>query len=177
MFTYIPELNQPANDQKKKNIVDFELMRKNIKDKKEYRKNKHILIQAEKNKGTPEELKAKYLSSKLSEKGFFELPKVAALTDESKAELIDNIANRPTNSVKIRLGYQIAMLGSLGLMEKFYTDTGETRHRYLAETLDSNITEVKNQINSLNPKFDGNKSRYIAAEFKQQVKEHYEMLK
>lgn len=180
MYGYATDLNREAVAMYNKSIPDFEQLLKTIVDKIEYRQRKKILKEDEDTKGTPEEIAAKLLTNRLTLERFFDLPKVIELSEESKSNLILNLANPPYKGNRDIVGYKIALLEHLEFIKTLSRTTKITnteRDKRIGEILGHGDTEIKNQINSLNKTFEGNKKRYRAIDFLQPAKEYYEKIK
>lgn len=118
------------------------------------------------------------LKQALLENGFFNLPKVMELKEQSQEELIKLICSN-------EVPYKIAMFDFLGFIDYFLTEYASTRtemYRHFAEIfcgVNKPVSKrtVQGNINDLLKKPENRDPRYTASMHKEIVKNHHNTLK
>lgn len=121
------------------------------------------------------ETKAERFGREVTQYGLPNLPKVACLTEESQAKLIEKITDQ-------KVPYAVAMFDCLGFskhLQDKHVQTKDQLYRKISELLCSNIDgrTVKGNIASLSAYSEENKERYTAYKHTKTVKNDYEALK
>lgn len=121
------------------------------------------------------ETKAERFGREVTQYGFLDLPKVACLTEESQAKLIEKITGQ-------KVPYAVAMFNYLGFikhLQDHHVKTKDQLYRKISKLLDSDIDgrAVKGNIASLSTYSEENKERYTAYQHTETVKNDYEALK
>jgi hypothetical protein len=121
------------------------------------------------------ETKTDKLKSELSKYGFFELPKVKALSEPKKQSLFELICNN-------HLPYNIAMFDYLEFLTYLKDEHFKTIEKLNKEVgkwfeTDKNGRAVKGNISVLNPVSKEDRTRYTAHIHKEKVKTDYQNLK
>ncbi len=109
------------------------------------------------------------LKSALGNYGFFDLPKIIALTDVNQHQLVASIAGNP-------VPYKIAMFNYLGFLkhlEKNYFHVKYQLHDKLAEIIDSSGRIVRGNINSLMDQSQEDKTRFKSWKYIDTVENDY----
>lgn len=121
------------------------------------------------------ETKTDKLNADLSKYGFFELPKVKALSEVNKQNLIEMIINND-------LPYNIAMFAFLGFIEYLEKEHFKTKNKLNREVAkwfnsDKDGRRVKGNISTLSEYSNEDKEKYTAHKHKENVKKDYQKLK
>lgn len=115
------------------------------------------------------------LKAELGKYGFFELPKVKQISEQSKQSLIELISTKG-------LPYSIAMFDFLGFLEHILSEHFKTKNKLNIEVAkwfnsDKEGRSVKGNISSLSDYSAENKIKYTAHSHKETVIEDYQKLK
>jgi len=113
------------------------------------------------------------LETKLSQTGFFELPRIIILNDPSREMLISTLA---ANTIP----YNMAFLHFAGYIKHLSTEHFKVKtqiHKYLADIYSTTPRTIKGNLNVLEPHSGEDRVRYTAYLFMSNVEHDYQLLK